>query len=81
MILVSLSALIRSIDKIIINKNKAIGVEKNKQKYLADIVVSNMDVNLTYSKLLNGFKKPRYLKDYEPSSSCNSFLLEYKQEL
>jgi len=82
---VSLSALIRilikcvtfsfnsNIDKIIINKNKAIGVEKNKQKYLADIVVSNMDVNLTYSKLLNGFKKPKYLKDYEPSSSAIVF--------
>ena len=62
-----------NIDKIIINKNKAIGVEKNKQKYLADIVVSNMDVNLTYSKLLNGFKKPKYLKDYEPSSSAIVF--------
>jgi len=62
-----------SIDKIITDKNKAIGVEKNKQKYLADIVVSNMDVNLTYSKLLNGFKKPRYLKDYEPSSSAIVF--------
>jgi phytoene desaturase len=62
-----------NIDKIIIDKNKAIGVEKNKQKYLADIVVSNMDVNLTYSKLLNGFKKPKYLKDYEPSSSAIVF--------
>jgi phytoene desaturase len=62
-----------SIDKIITDKNKAIGVEKNKQKYFADIVVSNMDVNLTYSKLLNGFKKPRYLKDYEPSSSAIVF--------
>ena len=32
-----------------------------------------MDVNLTYSKLLKGFKKPRYLKDYEPSSSAIVF--------
>ena len=32
-----------------------------------------MDVNLTYSKLLNGFKKPRYLKNYEPSSSAIVF--------
>ena len=62
-----------NIEKIITDKNKAIGVEKNKQKYLADIVVSNMDVNLTYGKLLNGFKKPRYLKDYEPSSSAIVF--------
>ncbi|MDA9041938.1 FAD-dependent oxidoreductase, partial [Flavobacteriaceae bacterium] len=62
-----------NIDKIITDKNKAIGVEKNKQKYLADIIVSNMDVNLTYGKLLNGFKKPRYLKNYEPSSSAIVF--------
>ena len=32
-----------------------------------------MDVNLTYSELLKGFKKPRYLKDYEPSSSAIVF--------
>ena len=62
-----------SIDKIITDKNKAIGVEKNNQRYLADIVVSNMDVNLTYSKLLKEFKKPKYLKDYEPSSSAIVF--------
>jgi len=62
-----------SIDKIITHKNKVIGVKNNKQEYLADIVVSNMDVNLTYSKLLKGFKKPRYLKDYEPSSSAIVF--------
>jgi phytoene dehydrogenase-like protein len=30
-------------------------------------------LTLTYSKLLNGFKKPRYLKDYEPSSSAIVF--------
>ena len=62
-----------SIDKIITHKNKVIGVKKNKQEYLADIVVSNMDVNLTYSELLKEFKKPRYLKDYEPSSSAIVF--------
>ena len=62
-----------SIKKIITHKNKAIGVEGNRHKYLADIIVSNMDVSLTYSKLLKGFKKPRYLNNYEPSSSAIVF--------
>ena len=42
-----------NIEKIITDKNKAIGVEKNKQKYLADIVVSNMDAKRTFTKCMD----------------------------
>ena len=62
-----------SVDEIIIDNKKAIGVNSQNKKHLADIIISNMDINLTYERLLPSIKKPHYLKKYEPSSSAIVF--------
>ncbi len=61
------------IDKILVKDKSVVGVTSIGIEYKADIVVSNMDINLTYEKLLNGYKKPFYIKNYEPSSSAIVF--------
>jgi phytoene desaturase len=62
-----------SVDEIIIDNKKAIGVNSQNKKHLADIIISNMDINLTYERLLPNIKKPHYLKTSEPSSSAIVF--------
>ena len=62
-----------SVDEIIIDDKKAIGVKSQNKKHLAEIIISNMDINLTYERLLPSIKKPHYLKKYEPSSSAIVF--------
>jgi len=61
------------IDKILIKHKSAVGVSINKINYKADIIVSNMDINLTYDRLLKGYKKPFFIKNYHPSSSAVVF--------
>tara|TARA_B100001939_G_scaffold71888_1_gene60107 strand:- start:465 stop:1928 length:1464 start_codon:yes stop_codon:yes gene_type:complete len=61
------------IDKILIKNKSAVGVSINKINYKADIIVSNMDINLTYDRLLKGYKKPFFIKNYQPSSSAIVF--------
>ena len=61
------------IDKILIKHKSAVGVSINKINYKADIIVSNMDINLTYDRLLKGYKKPFFIKNYQPSSSAVVF--------
>jgi phytoene desaturase len=61
------------VDKIIIKNKFAVGIEVSSKKIDYDIVVSNMDVNYTYERLLVGIKKPKYLENYEPSSSALVF--------
>ena len=61
------------IDKILIKHKSAVGVSINKINYKADIIVSNMDINFTYDRLLKGYKKPFFIKNYQPSSSAVVF--------
>ena len=61
------------IDKILIKDKSAVGVVVNKIDHKADIIVSNMDVSLTYDRLLEGYKKPFFIKNYQPSSSAVVF--------
>tara|TARA_B100000989_G_scaffold59179_1_gene40347 strand:+ start:729 stop:2192 length:1464 start_codon:yes stop_codon:yes gene_type:complete len=61
------------IDKIIIKDKSAVGVVINNIDHKADIIISNMDVSLTYDKLLKGYKKPFFIKNYQPSSSALVF--------
>ena len=61
------------IDKIIIENKSAVGVSINKISHKADIIISNMDINLTYDRLLKGYKKPFFIKNYQPSSSAVVF--------
>lgn len=61
------------VDKIIIKNKNASGIEINSKKIEFDIVISNMDINYTYERLLIGIKKPKYLENFEPSSSAMVF--------
>jgi len=61
------------IDNIIIKNKSAVGVSINKINHKADIIISNMDINLTYDRLLKGYKKPFFIKNYQPSSSAVVF--------
>ena len=61
------------IDKILIKDKSAVGVVVNKINHKADIIISNMDVSLTYDRLLVGYKKPFFLRNYQPSSSAVVF--------
>lgn len=61
------------VEKIIVEKSKAIGVEIGEQKYEADIVVNNMDVVPAYRKLLKDQKQPEKTLQQERSSSALIF--------
>ena len=61
------------IDKILIKDKSAVGVVVNKTNHKADIIISNMDVSLTYDRLLVGYKKPFFIQNYQPSSSAVVF--------
>ena len=61
------------IDKILIKDKTAVGVVVNNIDHKADIIISNMDVSLTYDRLLVGCKKPFFIQNYQPSSSAVVF--------
>jgi phytoene desaturase len=61
------------VSKILLKNKKAVGVCVNEEKYLADLVVSNMDVVHTYRKLLPNQKQPEKVLSQERSSSAVIF--------
>lgn len=63
----------QKIEEILIQDKKAIGVRLNSEKKYAEIVVSNMDIYPTYTKLLPKQKTPKQVKNVEPSSSALIF--------
>lgn len=62
-----------NVDEIIVKEKSAKGIKIGLESHYANIVISNMDVNYTYEKLLRNIEKPAYLKNYEPSSSAVVF--------
>ncbi len=62
-----------SVDKIIVENKKAVGIMVNEVEYAADIVVSNIDVVPTYRKLLTNQKQPEKVLGQERSSSAVIF--------
>lgn len=56
------------------------GISANHQTHYADIVVSNMDVHLTYEKLLPDYKAPKKYLTNEISTSALIFLWALKLE-
>lgn len=52
---------------------KAIGVSTAQESYVADLVVSNMDIFSIYDKLLSDTKKPKRILQQERSSSALIF--------
>ena len=69
-----------NVEKIIIKNNKAVGIQVFGKEIFSDIVISNMDINLTYEKLLSEFKKPNFVKNSEPSSSAIVFYWNMNKE-
>jgi len=69
------------VQKIIYNEGKAMGVVVNDGNTTADIVVSNMDVYLTYKFLLNNQDKAKQTLKQERSSSAIVFYWGIKQQL
>ncbi len=67
-------------EEILIDKGKVRGVRTSDTILESDIVLSNMDVNPLYDKLLKGFKKPVSLRKSEPSSSALIFYWGIKRE-
>ncbi len=57
------------VKKIVTKNNKAIGVETESGLLLSDVVVSNADINFTYSKLLDGVKMPAMYSSAKHRSS------------
>lgn len=63
----------KKVNRILVQKGKAIGIKTKNQTLLADIVISNMDVYPTYKKLLNETKAPERILSQERSSSAVIF--------
>ena len=61
------------VEKIIVNDDIAQGVEVAGKRYMADVVVSNMDVVPTYRKLLHNYRAPEKILQYPRSSSALIF--------
>ena len=61
------------INQILVKNKSVFGVTVNEINHKADIIISNMDVSLTYDRLLKGHNKPFFIKKYQPSSSAVVF--------
>lgn len=62
-----------SVDKIIVEHKKAVGIVADGKLHKADVVVSNMDIIPTYRKLLAHQKQPEKVLGQERSSSAVIF--------
>ena len=62
-----------SVDKIIVENKKAVGIVADGKLHKADVVVSNMDIVPTYRKLLAHQKQPEKVLGQERSSSAVIF--------
>ncbi len=62
-----------SVEKIVETEGKATGIVANNKNFLADIIVSNMDVYFTYKHLLNNPLKAKKILKQERSSSALIF--------
>jgi len=61
------------VDEIEISNNKVTGLICGGQSHSADLIISNMDVWYTYTRLMKGIKPPARLKTQERSSSALIF--------
>ncbi len=61
------------VDSILVANNTAYGVQSNGQKHQANVVVSNMDINFSYKKLLSSQKAPKIHLNTPQSSSALIF--------
>ena len=63
----------KSVNEIIVEKNRATGLIVDGEKLFFDILISNMDIHPTYKKLLPHMKLPNNIKNQERSSSAIIF--------
>ena len=68
------------VEKIIVQKKKAVGIFCNNKEYLADYIISNSDVVTTYRNLLKGQKSPEKTLQQPRSSSALIFYWGIKKE-
>jgi len=61
------------VDEIEITNNKVTGLKCKGESHFADLIISNMDVWYTYTRLLKSLKVPERLKNQERSSSALIF--------
>lgn len=69
-----------SVQRIIENDNKAKGIVINNQNFLADVVISNVDIYFTYLKLLNNVYEAKRILKQERSSSALIFYWGIKKK-
>ena len=62
-----------TVEEIRLNGKTIIGISTNKKKYDSNFVISNMDISLTYEKLLPSIKHPKKILNQERSSSAIVF--------
>jgi phytoene desaturase len=63
----------QKVEQILVEKNKAIGIQSANDKHFADYIVSNMDIFSTYKKLLPTQSHPERTLRQERSSSAVIF--------
>lgn len=63
------------VDEILIENNNVKGVQIKDQQYLADIVVSNVDIDYTYKNLIPNATKPLPILNQERSTSAIIYYL------
>jgi phytoene desaturase len=68
------------VEQILTANKKIVGIKTAKDTYEADICVSNMDVSLTFERLLAGEKQPKKILAQEKSSSAVVFYWGIKKE-
>lgn len=67
-------------EKILLDKQKAIGIQTENGSHFADLIVSNMDIYSTYKKLLKEVKHPEKILQQERSSSAIIFYWGIKKQ-
>ena len=63
----------QKVDKILVTKRRAIGIQVKDKQHHADVIVSNMDIFSTYEKLLPDQPHPKRILSQERSSSAVIF--------
>ena len=63
----------QKVDKIIVTKRRAVGIQVKDKQHYADVIVSNMDIFSTYEKLLPDQSHPKRILSQERSSSAVIF--------
>jgi phytoene desaturase len=63
----------QKVDKILVTKRRAVGIQVKDKQHYADVIVSNMDIFSTYEKLLPDQSHPKRILSQERSSSAVIF--------